>query len=134
MSKTKKGFPYSYEENEKVTVEIEKILADNTSELTKIKKLRNLKERVSAPISKHHIDYYLNKLIASIRNCLCRFICNVVVMAYLVFTVCRVFWFYYPSYNPFTSSLGITIIDLIVYLYVIPVIMIIYYLIRRFLR
>lgn len=125
---------YAYEENERVTAEIEKIFSENVSNLKKMKKLKALRNEVSAPISRQHIEYFIKKINAAKRRIILKFISTAVVTAYLIFTLFRIYWYYKPEYNPFHSSTNITIIDLIVYSYFIPIILIVVYAIKSLLK
>ena len=53
---------YSYEENEWVTAELDKIFSENISDFKKIKKLKVLKSEMSSVISRKHIEYYIKKI------------------------------------------------------------------------
>ena len=118
----------SYEENEWVTAEIEKILSEKISDFKKIKKLKSLKSTVSTQISQQHIEYFLKKINAAKHRRILKFISTAVVTAYLTFTLFRVYWYFKPEQNPFGSSSGITVTDLIAASYLIPVILIVAYL------
>lgn len=124
----------SYEENERLTEQIEEIMAEKIFDRAKRKRLKNLNPTVYAPISKQHISYYINKLNETRRNFILRFIAYSVVAVYLLFTLCRIFWYFNPECNPFSSWDSITISDMIVFLYLIPVVIIVYYILKRFLK
>ena len=124
---------FSYEEDERLTVSIEEIMAEKTSDLKKLKRLKSLENTVYSQISRCHIEYYLKKLREAERRRIQGFICMVIVAAYFVFMLCRVFWYFNPGYNPFSSSKSITTTDLIVFIYLIPIAIIVYRLINRFL-
>ena len=111
---------YSYEENELVTAELAKIFSENISDFQKIKKLKALKYTVSNVISRKHIEYYIKKINAAKY----RRVLN------LIFTLFRVYWYFNPEYNPLAPS-SVTITDLIVFLYVIPIVLIVITIIRK---
>ena len=121
---------YSYEENELVTAELAKIFSENISDFQKIKKLKALKYTVSNVISRKHIEYYIKKINAAKYRRVLNFLSMAVVTAYLIFTLFRVYWYFNPEYNPLAPS-SVTITDLIVFLYVIPIVLNVITIIRK---
>lgn len=132
MSEEKKNYLFSYEENERLNGEIEAILAENISLSAKKLRLKALRKTVREPISKSHVEYYLNKLSQKRHSMVQHFIGAVVTAVYFLFTLMRIFWYYNPGENPFPET-NYTISDFIVFLYIIPIIIIIRYIVKRFL-
>ena len=121
----------SYEENEWVSGEIAKIFSENVSDLKRIKKLKSLKTEVSTQIARQHIEYFIKKINAVKYRRILKFFSTAAVTAYLIFTLFRVYWYYNPERNPFNLSTGLTLTDLIVFLYLVPIVLIIVHLIRK---
>ena len=133
MTKQNNNRLYSYEENEWVTAELAKIFSENISDFQKIRKLKVLKSEVSSVISRKHIEYYIKKINAAKHRRILNFLSMAVVTAYLIFTLFRVYWYFNPEYNPLAPS-SVTITDLIVFLYVIPLVLVIRFIMRRLLE
>lgn len=133
MTDLKKSYLNSYEENERITSEVELILWEKIPNFKKINRLAALRKKTAEPISRSHIDYYLKKLKSENRNKLFHLISKIIVLCYLIFTLLRVFWYYHPGENPLPET-SFTISNFIVLLYVIPVIFIVNYIIRRIVR
>lgn len=134
MTEKQSSILYSYEENEWVTAELEKILTENISGFKKIKRMRELKSKLSTPISRQHTEYYLKKDRADIRRRIEKFICVLMVTAYLIFTLFRVYWYYNPELNPLDSSKSLNLTDLIVLLYLVPVVFVVRFILKRLVK
>ena len=93
---------------------------------------------VISPLSQSQIDYYIHRLKSEALLRVGRIISFVVVMIYLIFILLRVYWFYHPDSNPFTSGgKSLTVIDLVTGFYYVAAaalgIYVIYRIMRRFL-
>lgn len=130
MNGTNNNCLYAFEENEKLSAEIRKIISENDSDNIKIHKLKSLKADINTPLAQSHIDYYIKKLYKTMRDRFSCLMCAVVAMSYLLFTLCRVFWYYHPEENPLPETNN-TISDLIVILYLMPVIIIAIFIIKK---
>ena len=130
MTEQNNNLLYSYEENEWVTAELDKIFSESISDFQRMKKLKLIKSQVSNVISQKHIEYYIKKINAAKRRRILNFLSMAVVTAYLIFTLFRVYWYFNPEYNPLAPS-SVTITDLIVFLYVIPIVLIVITIIRK---
>lgn len=106
----------AYEEDKQLTEKINVILSEKTNTVSKIKKLRRLRLAVSSSLCLSHINYYLNQLQSDILSCVGHVISFLIVVLYLIFTLFRVYWLYYPEENPL-PSIGITITDLMIDFY-----------------
>lgn len=130
MTEQNNNLLYSYEENEWVTAELDKIFSESISDFQRMKKLKLIKSQVSNVISQKHIEYYIKKINAAKYRRVLNFLSMAVVTAYLIFTLFRVYWYFNPEYNPLAPS-SVTITDLIVFLYVIPIVLIVITIIRK---
>ena len=130
MTEQNNNLLYSYEENEWVTAELDKIFSESISDFQRMKKLKLIKSQVSNVISQKHIEYYIKKINAAKRRRILNFLSMAVVTAYLIFTLFRVYWYFNPEHNPLAPS-SVTITDLIVFLYVIPIVLIVITIIRK---
>ncbi len=134
MPLTKNNILFSYEENERLSAEIEKVMKEDISDFQKIKKLRVIGSSARAPISKSHVDYCLKKLTDSRRNRIKGIISLAVSFAYFIFILFRIYWYFNPDKNPFSSAAKISINDLVVFMYLIPVLIIGILIVKRILR
>lgn len=132
MNGTNNNRLYSFEENEKLYAEIEKILSEGNS-TTKLRRLKSLKMYVNTPLAQSHIDYYIKKLRKTMRDRFARLVCTVISTLYLLFTLYRVYLYYHPEKNPFPETNN-TVSDVIMMFYLLPVFFIAYFIIKKALQ
>ena len=128
----------AYKEENQLTEKINAIISQKDFALNKIKKLKGLRNAVISPLSQSQIDYSIHRLKSEALLRVGRIISFVVVMIYLIFILLRVYWFYHPDSNPFTSGRkSLTVIDLVTCFYFAAAavlgIYVIYRIMRRFL-
>lgn len=129
----------AYEEEKQLAKKINAIIFQKDFAINKMKKLESLRGTVISPLSQSQIDYYIHRLKSEALLRVGRIISFVVVMIYLFFTLFRVYWFYHPERNPFTSGgKSLTVIDLVTGFYYVAAaalgIYVIYRIMRRFLQ
>ncbi|MEE3451175.1 MAG: hypothetical protein VZR27_10890 [Acutalibacteraceae bacterium] len=119
-------------ENAQISINIKEVISNEESITKKIRKLKKLCRNSKSPLAKAKADYYIEvlqkKQIEKIKKAV---ICFFSIL-YLIFNLCRIWWYYYPESNPLKeSSLNIDIVDFIKLMFLFPIIAALYYGIKK---
>lgn len=109
------------DENRSVSSEISEIMNGTESKKIKTQRLRALWDNCEAPLAKTKADYYIEKIRKKQHEKLQRIILAVISLPYLIFTLCRVWWYCRPESNPFPKT-NYTVVDLINVMYLLTII------------
>lgn len=120
----------SFEENKTVTDKISDILSGRKAPKNKARSLKELRANAVSPLARQHIEYYIERINKQRRDLVKKAVLAVCSAAYLLFTLCRIYWYYKPNQNPFTDT-AFTISDLIVLLYIALIIAAVVYIIKE---
>lgn len=120
----------SYEENRNVQKQISAILSDSSSTREKERKLQKLKDSVHTPLSKSHIAYFQNKIKTQRRVFYSRILAAPWIIAYLFFTLYRMYYFIYPEKPHYELNLPFFPMDATLFFGMIPIWILLFYLIQ----
>lgn len=109
------------DENESVSNEISEILSGSDSKKIKVRRLKTLRDNCEFPLAKAHAEYCIELLRKEQTAKLKRIILSLFLLSYLIFTLCRVWWYYSPESNPFPNT-NYTVSDLIMAMYVLTIV------------
>ena len=108
-------------ENRYASGAISQIMSEQCGKITKIRKLKVLRNTCQSPLARSQAEYYIEVLCHERRETIKNAILVLFSLSYLIFTLCRVFWYYHPEKNPLPET-NYTIVDLIRLVYLLPII------------
>ncbi len=108
-------------ENESVSSEISEIISCTDSKRTKARRLKTLRDSCKSPLARSHAEYYIEALRKEQRKSIKRTVLALFSLSYLIFTLCRVWWYYRPEHNPFPETNN-TVVDLRMAIYFVTIV------------
>ena len=108
------------DENESLSNELAEILSGSDSKKTKVRRLKTLRDNCEFPLAKAHAEYCIELLrkeqTAKLKHVFLLFF----FLSYLIFTLCRVWWYYFPENNSFPKT-NYTVSDLLTAMYALTI-------------
>ena len=117
-------------ENKSVSDEISEILSSSDSKKIRSRKLKALRDNCNSELGKAQIEYYIEALRKEKHKILQRIVLALFSLPYLIFTLCRVWWYYHPNTNHFPET-NYTVADLIQVIYLLTIIGIVLWGVRK---
>ena len=117
-------------ENKSVSDEISEILSSSDSKKIRSRKLKALRDNCNSELGKAQIEYYIEALRKEKHKILQRIVLALFSLPYLIFTLCRVWWYYHHNTNPFPET-NYTVADLIQVIYLLTIIGIVLWGVRK---
>ena len=117
-------------ENKSVSSEISEIIFCTDSKIIKSQRLKALRDNCKSPLARSYAEYYIEMLRKERRVTIKRIVLAFFSLSYLIFTLCRVWWYYHPESNPFPET-NYTVSDLIQVIYLLTIIGIVLYGVRK---
>ena len=108
-------------ENESISNGIADILSPADSKKKKSHRLEALRDNCNSELGKAQIKYYIEALRKEKYKILQRIVLALFSLPYLIFMLCRVWWYYCPDNNPFPET-NYTVSDLIQVIYLLIII------------
>ena len=117
-------------ENKFVSNEISEIMSSSGSKKKKSRRLEALRDNCNSSLAKAHIEYCIDLLRKEQHKMLQRIVLALFSLSYFGFTLCRVWWYYYPDSNPFPKT-NYTVADLIQVIYLLIIATAVFWGIRK---
>lgn len=119
----------TYEENQRLETEIQKILDSPVSLKHKAAQLRKLQEQCQTSAGKNHAAYYIERLRRQAKTRYKHIICVLVIGIWLCYIAYRTYLFLHPEQYAIVSLLGATPLQSAYAILLLPVAILIYYVI-----
>lgn len=118
-----------YEENQKLENALQNILAEDTSDNVKQKKLRTLQSSTQTPLGKAHVAWYINQINAKKLDWFKRIINILVLSIWLIYISYRTYLSLHPELYSINSILGTTSVQAAYIVLAVPAIILVYYIV-----
>jgi len=119
-------------ESTELSAKITEIISCSDSINIKCKRLKQLSRNGRSPLANAKAEYYIKVLRRQQCEILQRIVLGSFATAYFIFNLLRIWWYYYPEKNSLPET-HFELIDLIKYIYLLPIIAAIDYGIKKLL-